>query len=228
MGIIYRYTNLLNGKSYIGQTINPEQRLKAHKSSAFNENSAEYNTLLHQAMRKYGYENFAYEVLAEAETIEELNGLEIYFIAHYKTLVPNGYNIEIGGNNAPKPKSEETKIKLMQAHAELSEDEVIALRLAYQNRESPSEIYNEKYQNRMQYASFMNIWTGARYKTIMPEVFKDRGKRATKLTEDLVRQIRLDRRDTAMSYQEIADKYLVSKACIADICKYRTWKHVQI
>lgn len=37
MGIIYCYTNLINNKKYIGQTINPHQRFLQHKSSAFNE-----------------------------------------------------------------------------------------------------------------------------------------------------------------------------------------------
>lgn len=100
-------------------------------------------------MRKYGYENFSYEVLAEANSIEELNSLEIYFIAHYNTQTPNGYNIEPGGYNSPKPKSEETKIKLMKSHGELSEKEVQELRIAYMNKESPSEIYNNKYKDRM-------------------------------------------------------------------------------
>jgi group I intron endonuclease len=85
MGIIYCYTNLINGKKYVGQTINPRQRYNAHKSTAFNEKDPEYNSPLHRAFRKYGYENFKYEILAEAETIEELNGLEIYYIANLKT-----------------------------------------------------------------------------------------------------------------------------------------------
>lgn len=97
MGIIYCYTNLINGKKYIGQTVNPNQRYYAHKSCAFNKKDPEYNKPLHKAFRKYGCDNFQYEVLAEANTIEELNGLEIYYIAHYNTQVPNGYNIESGG-----------------------------------------------------------------------------------------------------------------------------------
>ena len=226
MGIIYCYTNQVNGKKYIGQTINPQQRFNAHKSAAFNPNDSEYDSILHRAFRKYGYANFIYEVLAEANTIEELNGLEIYFIAHYNSQVPNGYNIEAGGLNASRPMTETTKKKLMQAHAALTEQEVIELRKAYKNHESPSKIYREKYQTRMHYNSFLNIWTGQRYKTIMPEVFQT-GKRRTKLTEEIVRSVKMDRKKGA-TYQELVDKYGICKSTISDICKERTWKHVQI
>lgn len=226
MGIIYCYTNKINGKKYIGQTVNPEQRFKSHKSAAFNPKDPEYNSIIHKAFRKYGYNNFTYEILAEAEKIEELNGLEIYYIAHYNTQTPNGYNIEPGGLNASKPKTEETKNKLMKAHAKLSESEIIELRLAYQRHESPSQIYQAKYQDKMHYNSFLNIWTGQRYKTIMPEVFEQE-KRHTKLNEDIVRAIRIDRKEGA-TYQELVDKYGICKSTIGDICRNKTWKNVQI
>ena len=226
MGIIYCYTNNINGKKYIGQTINPEQRYKAHKSSAFNPKDSEYNSIIHRAFRKYGYENFTYTILAEADTIEELNGLEIYYIAHYNTQIPNGYNVETGGLNAAKPMKEETKVKLMKAHASLTEKEVKELRLAYKNHESPSQIYREKYQNKIHYNSFLNIWSGQRYKTIMPEVFTEKN-RHIKLTEDIVRAIKIDRQK-GLTYQQLIDKYGISKSTISDICRGKTWKNVQI
>ena len=100
MGIIYCYTNLINGKKYVGQTINPEKRYNQHKSSAFNEKDKDYNTPLHRAFRKYGYNNFNYEIILSTSSLDILNELEIYFIDKYKTQVPNGYNILEGGNNS--------------------------------------------------------------------------------------------------------------------------------
>jgi hypothetical protein len=43
------------------------------------------------------------------------------------------------------------------------------LRIAYKNGESPSKIYKEKYSERLHYNSFLNIWSGRRYKNIMPD-----------------------------------------------------------
>lgn len=224
MGIIYSYKNLINGKQYIGQTINPKQRYIQHKSSAFNENDKEYNSLLHQAFRKYGYENFEYTVLAESNDIDILNELEIMFIKKYDSKAPNGYNIEDGGRNCKKPQTEAQKRKLMEAHASLTEEEVIELRIAYQNNESPKKIYDEKYKNRLHYNSFLNIWSGRRYAKIMPEVI-NKG-RHTKLTVEIVQQIRKDKEELNLSYQKLAEKYNISKSTVSDIIKKRTWKNV--
>ena len=51
---IYKFTNKVNGKIYIGQSINLEQRDAQHRRRAFQENSSEYNSPLSRAFRKYG------------------------------------------------------------------------------------------------------------------------------------------------------------------------------
>lgn len=225
MGIIYKFTNKKNNKAYIGQTINPQQRYNAHKSAMINEKNVEYNTPLHKAFRKYGFENFDYEILAkDIEDIDLLNQLEIYYI-HYFDSYNNGYNQELGGKNAEKPKSQETKEKLSWAHASLTEDEVIELRKAYANEESPKKIYDEKYKNRLTYAAFYNIWVGKRYSQVMPEVIKTG--RHTKMTEEKVQEIRYLRENQKLSYQTLSEQFNISKSTIADICTYRTWKNVQ-
>lgn len=171
MGIIYCFTNQINNKQYIGQSIcQKNERYNNHKSSYKNKNSNEYNSPLHRAFRKYGFENFTYEILAnDISDVNILNQLEIYYINHYKTLIPNGYNIENGGKNSPKPKTLEHKEKLTWGQAKLTMEEIKELRIAYKNGESPSKIYKEKYSERLHYNSFLNIWSGKRYKNIMPE-----------------------------------------------------------
>lgn len=112
----------------------------------------------------------------------------------------------------------------MWGHAKLTEEEVIELRQAYKNHESPIKIFNEKYKDRLHYNSFLNIWCGKRYSLVMPEVF-ELG-RHTKLTAEIVKQIREERETTNLSYDKLAKKYNVSKGAIADIIKRRTWKNV--
>ena len=75
MGLIYRYTNKINNKSYIGQTLySLEDRWARHKSSAYNPNACDYDSAFHRAIRKYGEQSFKCTVLAsEIDNSELLN-----------------------------------------------------------------------------------------------------------------------------------------------------------
>lgn len=78
---IYCITNKLNQKKYIGQSINIESRWKKHIYSAFNKNvnADNYNYPLYCAMRKYGLENFEFNIL-ETVSYKLLDEKEIYWI----------------------------------------------------------------------------------------------------------------------------------------------------
>lgn len=105
--LIYMATNLINEKSYVGQTINSlEQRKGEHaRRSSLNND----NLYFHNALRKYGVDSFDWIVIDKCDTIERLNELEIFYIGFYDTF-ENGYNLTIGGNNYTC--SEETKQKI--------------------------------------------------------------------------------------------------------------------
>lgn len=93
---IYKIQNLINGKIYIGQSVHIQARFNAHKSEARNGNTRPlYNTI-----RKYGVENFSFEVIEECSK-EKLNEREIYWIKKYDSF-HNGYNLTPGGNEPYK------------------------------------------------------------------------------------------------------------------------------
>lgn len=91
---IYKIENLITKKIYIGQSTNIEKRFYDHKRRYFLLNE---NTVLYKSMRKYGLENFDFKIIEKCNK-EELNEKEIFYIAFYNSLVPFGYNINIGGN----------------------------------------------------------------------------------------------------------------------------------
>lgn len=97
MGYIYKITNDINDKVYIGQTskCRPNDRWSQHKSDSKNLREEDHSAL-HLAMHKYGVEKFHFEILEEAD-ISLLDEREIYWISFYNSKVPNGYNISEGG-----------------------------------------------------------------------------------------------------------------------------------
>jgi GIY-YIG catalytic domain len=109
MGWIYIIRNKLNGKCYIGQTIKKrvEQRWSEHRRQP--------QGCLKDAFMKYGLNNFEFSSIIEIPESdgwrELLDAREIFEIKERNTLVPNGYNIEEGGNKN-KIIQMETKIKL--------------------------------------------------------------------------------------------------------------------
>ena len=70
--VIYKYTNKLNGKTYVGQTINEDQRMKDHLKAARLEGNSQHHTPFHRALNKYGLENFDYEVIFRVRCPKEV------------------------------------------------------------------------------------------------------------------------------------------------------------
>lgn len=97
---IYKITNLINNKVYIGLSIDIKERWRAHRSRPFQSNCKQYNSHLYRAIRKYGLENFKFEIIEECNP-ENLEDREIYWIKYYQAKNPNfGYNLTDGGEHA--------------------------------------------------------------------------------------------------------------------------------
>jgi group I intron endonuclease len=93
---IYKITNIINGKIYIGKTIKTiEQRFQGHK----NDSKTTKRSLLYLAMRKHGIDNFIIEQLCKCSSIDQLNKAEILFIKRFKSTNRTiGYNVLLGGD----------------------------------------------------------------------------------------------------------------------------------
>jgi len=90
---VYKITNLINNKNYIGQSADYQRRFKEHCVK-----HTDYVSLINQAILKYGQENFTIEPIYYGL---EYNEKEKFFIQYYNTMVPNGYNIAAGGEDPP-------------------------------------------------------------------------------------------------------------------------------
>lgn len=95
-GLIYICTSKTTNKSYIGKSINFEKRKKIHKNSAFNKTYNTYNTHFCRAIRKYGWNDFEWNILYAGISIEQLDNMEKWCIGIYDTY-NNGYNSTTGG-----------------------------------------------------------------------------------------------------------------------------------
>lgn len=98
MGLIYKATNKLNGKAYIGQTI---KTLEARKSTHKSAYKISHRLPFYAAIRKYGWDNFVWDILEDNIPIEYLAVKEVYYIGRYDTYV-NGYNVTLDCNSITK------------------------------------------------------------------------------------------------------------------------------
>lgn len=102
--IVYKITNLINGKIYVGQSLHD------------NSNYFGSGIIIKTALKKYGKENFVKEVLCVCDTVEETNRLETYWITTLSsTTQAIGYNIANGGLS-PGYHSDETLVKLRESN----------------------------------------------------------------------------------------------------------------
>ena len=164
---IYKITNIVNNNAYIGKSLNIEERFKTHRQRAFSRHCKEYDKALYRAFRKYGLNNFRFEILEECSN-ESLNEREIYYIAKYDTYY-NGYNETMGGDGNVDVCGEKHH------NHKLTESDVIDIRTRYGNKERKKEVY-KLYQDKVSKSGFHKIWNGSTWKGVMDDVYTSENK----------------------------------------------------
>lgn len=122
---IYKTTNDINGKCYIGFDSEWPNRRIAHNSQAHRESSNAYHSYFHNAIRKYGRESFGWEILYQStDKFHTLRVMEPHFIKEYNSYGKDGYNLTYGGDgrlggfgSLGLRHSEESKQRIAQGNA---------------------------------------------------------------------------------------------------------------
>lgn len=110
--LIYKVTNLVNGKLYIGKTSGKLSTRKTHHLYYSKKNNGKCSPILGAAIRKYGPESFSFEQIGRFDDAEITSLAEQLFISEFNTQTPNGYNISAGGDGGSYSKSPETRAKI--------------------------------------------------------------------------------------------------------------------
>lgn len=229
---IYKITNKINGKIYVGQSNCIQRRFAQHKSPY--EQQRFSNKPLYKAFKKYGIQNFSFEVIEQCSQ-EQLNAREKFWIKTLHSLChQNGYNITAGGDgpqddNHPKHK--------------LTREDVIDIRKRYARHQRCKDV-QALYKNKIGHSGFSKVWKGETWKDIMPEVYTKENKQFHRhntgqkgsqngrslLTENDVRNIRL-RKKLGQSWKRVYEDYKftgITKDSFYNIWQGYNWKNVVV
>lgn len=102
-GLIYLIENQINGKQYIGQTMDLNRRIKEHKYRR--------DIAVELAIDKYGWDNFTAEILKSDIPEDKLNEKESYYIGKYDTFEGRGYNCTSGGDGVKRSEMTEEMLE---------------------------------------------------------------------------------------------------------------------
>lgn len=222
---IYKITNKINNKAYIGCSSNIKRRWTVHRSVYKDSSSKEYQKELYIDMREYGIDNFKIEILEECKE-EDLFKRESYYIQTLNTIAEgyNGYGLD------------------KHHGAKLSISDIEDIRTRYNNLERKQDVYDD-YSHVINKTGFHKIWNGYTWKSIMPEVYTDENKAYHKnntankgdnngtatVTDQDVIDIRT-RKKSGENRKDVYEDYksLISFKSFENIWYNCNWKHIVV
>ena len=215
MSGIYRLVNLLDGRCYIGQSMDLFQRYREH---IWNKKSK-----IDADMYYLGKENFGFEILQVCDPDPELlDHLEEIYIVIYRSNDPDyGYNISCGGQH--------NQVGERNTNAKLTPQDVYDIRESYKNHESKRAVY-ERYKDKITFGGFEGVWWGKCWIDVHMDVYTPENKnfytretsvgelsRFSIFTDDEVIQLRT--RYINESAKEIYES-------VKDRCNYQTLQQI--
>lgn len=224
---IYMIKNKINGKVYIGQSIHIHKRFKEHiRHSKYS------NSVIHLAIKKYGLENFEFNILILCKK-DKLNELESKYIIEYNANnKENGYNIAIPGVDCVP-----AMVGELNGNSKMTSEDIISIRQKYNDGLQKSEVY-KIFENKISKNTFQDIWIGKTWKHIMINVYTEKNKEYQKnnfnrsfiksIPEEDILKIREFRSENKFSKSEIYENFkYININTFNDIWYNKTFKHIQ-
>jgi group I intron endonuclease len=234
MHYIYKITNNINGKIYIGQTNNPTRRWWQHTSSARRNKG---NQLITKAMIKHGLDNFDFSVICTCCTQEDTDETEILLIKQYNsTDMSIGYNLAKGGSKLVSTQEIRKKIS-------------VSLREFYKNNDNPNKgrkCSSESRANMSRAAmgkpgtnkgkKFSEEWKQKISKSLTGKIITNEHRENLskshmgnippnrKLTFEEAEKMREIYKNTNISQKELGRRYGMAQATINSIILYKTYR----
>lgn len=228
---IYRITNIVDGKSYIGKTgMNFGDRWDSHRAMLNAGKHSNHN--LQSAWTEYGKESFEFEVIEYVNDPTQLNALEVKYIAQYREL-GLCYNISDGGDLPPcygKHLSEETKKKIGQKNR----INMLGRTASDDTKKKMSVSQKKRYENwtdedRVEYGKKISQYaSGYKWSDEAKAAFSKKQRErpnSAKYTVDDIRSIR-KKRSEGHSLKALAEEYHTTPSYISSIVHFRRWADV--
>jgi group I intron endonuclease len=211
---IYLITNLINGKIYVGKTNKPSYRWTQHKKVAKGGSEKYPNEyyVIHKAIKKYGKDNFKFEIIEEFAMEDEAYFFEEWWIEFLNSKNVNiGYNLNSGGKGGLKP-SPTTIIKKSLAMLGKKVSKETKEKLSILNTGSNNPNYGLKRST----------------DTLSKMSKKQRGENnpQAKATEQQILQIRQEYETGKYTYKDIAIKFGLKKDNAYRIITRKIWRHI--
>lgn len=196
---IYIIKNDINNKVYIGQSIHPKERFAEHCYLR----EDRHNSILTNAIHKYGKEHFWMELLEE--NVENYNEREKYWIAFYNCIRPNGYNISSGG--------EDGNSGFFSVQSVLTKEKLKDLIYDLQNTPLTNEELSDKYGISKVLITRINNGRGYAQEGIVYPLRPNPQEKAKEFVEEICDLLKY----TYRSYESIAQQFGLSSSTIGKI-----------
>jgi group I intron endonuclease len=151
---IYKITNFINGKVYIGQTILVGVQFDSYWGSG---------VFIKQSIKKYGKENFVKEILIECDCQEDADEAEKFYIKEFNS-IKKGYNFNIGGGNG----------RLGTKHSKISKNKM--------SKSANERWINMSESDRIEFSNKMTVINKERSSYVLKDEFIKRGKIGGKIS----------------------------------------------